>query len=118
MAQNKLSRDLQVWVDARKRFHLSHAHVQMARELGMNPRKLGKINNHDQEPWKTPLPRFIEELYRERFGKPRPELVLSIEQRAHLMNAKRVARKAARRKARALGEARPPADRPPEDHSP
>jgi hypothetical protein len=34
--------------DARRRFHLSH--VQMARELGMNPKKLGKLDNHDQEP--------------------------------------------------------------------
>jgi hypothetical protein len=25
------------WIDARKRYHLSHAPVQMARELGMNP---------------------------------------------------------------------------------
>jgi len=35
----------QAWIDARKRHHLSHAHAQMARELGMNPKKLGKIDN-------------------------------------------------------------------------
>ena len=46
----------------RKRHHLSHAHVQMARELGMNPKKLGKLDNDDQEPWKAPLPQFIEHL--------------------------------------------------------
>ena len=40
---------LQPWIDARRRFHLSHEHVQMARELGMNPKKLGKLDNHDQE---------------------------------------------------------------------
>jgi hypothetical protein len=40
MAPKKLSQDLQDWIEARKRFHLSHAHVQMARELGMNPRNL------------------------------------------------------------------------------
>jgi hypothetical protein len=27
----------QVWIDVRKRYHLSHVHIQMARELGMNP---------------------------------------------------------------------------------
>lgn len=75
----KLPPKFQVWVDARKKFHLSHAHVQMARELGLNPKKLGSIANHDQEKWKTPLPGFIEELYRKRFGKDRPEEVLSIE---------------------------------------
>jgi len=76
----KLPPELQVWVDARKRFHLSPAHVQMARELGMNPKKLGGKANHRQEPWKVPLPQFIEELYFKRFRKERPDNVRSIEQ--------------------------------------
>ena len=37
---------LQAWTVARKRHRLSHPHVQMARELGMNPKKLGKLDNH------------------------------------------------------------------------
>lgn len=78
--QKKLPLELQAWVDARKRFHLSHAHVQMARELGMNPKKLGGIANHRQEPWKLPLPQYIEELYFKRFKKERPDNVRSIEQ--------------------------------------
>lgn len=82
MTKTKLPQDLQRWVEARKRHHLSHAHVQMARELGMNPKKLGKIDNHDQEPWKMPLPQFIEHLYEKRFGRRRPERVLSVEERA------------------------------------
>lgn len=100
MAPKKLSQDLQVWIDARGRFHLSHAHVQMARELGMNPKKLGKLDNHDQEPWKAPLPAFIERLYLKRFGKQRPNVVLSIEERARAKDARRAARKEARRRAR------------------
>lgn len=52
----------QVWIEARKRHGLSHAPVQMARELGMNPKQLGKLDNADQEPWKAPLPEFIEHL--------------------------------------------------------
>ncbi|MEI6175538.1 MAG: hypothetical protein WCS43_01485 [Verrucomicrobiota bacterium] len=75
-----LSPRYQVWVDARNKFRLSHAHIQMARELGLNPKKLGSIANHDQERWKSPLPQFIEELYLERFGKDRPEVVMTIEQ--------------------------------------
>ena len=51
----------------------------MARELGLNPKKLGKLDNHRQEPWKLPLPAFIEQLYRKRFGKDRPDVVLSLE---------------------------------------
>ena len=54
--------------------------IQMARELGLNPKKFGKIANHKQEPWKAPLPVFIEDIYFKRFGKGRPENVKSIEQ--------------------------------------
>jgi hypothetical protein len=32
-----------------------------------------------QEPWKAPLPRFIEQLYLERFGRERPVVVMSVE---------------------------------------
>lgn len=92
----KMPSDLQAWIDARKRHRLSHAHVQMARELGMNPNKLGKIDNHKQEPWKAPLPDFIQELYERRFGRSLPERVLSIEERAAEIAAKKAARKAAR----------------------
>jgi hypothetical protein len=45
----------------------------MARELGLNPRKLGSLANHKQEPWKAPLPHFIEDIYFMRFGRDRPE---------------------------------------------
>jgi hypothetical protein len=68
----KPSQKMQAWIEARKRHHLSHAQVNMARELGMNPAKLGKIDNHEQEPWKLPLPQFIEEFYFKRFGKTAP----------------------------------------------
>ena len=57
--QAQIPTNLQPWIEARRKFHLSHAHVQMARELGMNPKKLGKLDNHGQEPWKLPLREFI-----------------------------------------------------------
>lgn len=110
MAEKKLPQDLQAWVDARRRHHLSHAHVQMARELGMNPKKLGRLDNHDQEPWKAPLPRFIERLYFESFGRRWPEVVTSIEERARAEKAKKAARKEAKRRARAAGDGPPPGE--------
>ena len=55
-AKAKADPKAQAWLEARRRHRLSHAHVQMAREIGLNPKKLGKIDNHDQEPWKLPLP--------------------------------------------------------------
>ena len=78
--KSKYPEKYQKWIDARKRFHLSHAHIQMARELGMNPKKFGKISNYKQQPWKTPLPDYIEEIYFKRFGKERPDVIKSIEQ--------------------------------------
>ena len=87
--QRPIPASLQPWIDARRRFHLSHEHVQMARELGMNPKKLGKLDNHDQEPWKLPLPEFIRKLYSKRFGKERPDAVRSIEEMAVAKQAKK-----------------------------
>lgn len=97
MARKRIPDRLQAWIDARKRHRLSHVHVQMARELGMNPKRLGKIDNADQEPWKLPLPEFIEELYRKRFGKDRPAVVMTIEQRARAEAQKKAERREAKR---------------------
>jgi hypothetical protein len=94
----KTNQQMQEWIDARRRRHLSHSQVQMARELGLNPAKLGKIDNHKQETWKLPLPRFIEHLYFERFGKTTPDNVVSIEERCRVEGAQREARRAARQR--------------------
>ncbi len=93
MVSKRIPERLQGWIEARKRHRLSHAQVQMARELGMNPRKLGKLGNHNQEPWKLPLPAFIEKLYRKRFGKERPAVVRSIEECARLEEQKKAAKR-------------------------
>jgi hypothetical protein len=70
----------QVWIDARRKYHLSHAQIQMARELGLNPKKFGQLDNHQQESWKEPLPSFIETIYFKHFGKVHPDNIKSIEQ--------------------------------------
>ena len=77
------------WIDARKKYHLSHTHIQMAQELGMNPKKFGSLANDRQEPWKLPLPEFIEDCYYKRFKKERPDRVLSIENRVKEVNRKK-----------------------------
>ena len=84
---------LKSWIDARQRFRLSHAHVQMAFELGLNPKKFGKLANHRQEPWKLPLPDFIAKLYFKRFGKTMPDPVRTIEQMAAAVAKKKQAKK-------------------------
>ena len=85
---------LQPWLDARRKFGLSHDHVQMARELGLNPKKLGKFDNCYQEPWKLLLPDFIVQQYRKRYGKDRPDTVRSIEEITAAKRTKKMARKA------------------------
>src|ERR1700738_2175626 len=65
--------DYQKWVQA-------FAQTQMARELGMNPRKLGVLARGRQEPWKLPLPEFIGKCYRKSFGRSEPEHVKSLEE--------------------------------------
>lgn len=72
MPKEHIPEKLKIWMEARKRFHLSHAQVQMARELGLNPKKFGKLANHRQEPWKAPLPQFIEHFNWKRFRRQRP----------------------------------------------
>ena len=84
---------LKPWIEARKKYRLSHAQIQMARELGINPKKLGGMANHEQEKWKLPLPHYIEHLYHKRFGKQLPDDVRPLEVR----DAERRKRKAERK---------------------
>ena len=76
-----ISNKLKPWIEARKKYRLSHAQIQMARELGMNPKKLGGLANHKQEKWKLPLPQYIEHLYQKRYGKQLPNDVRPLEVR-------------------------------------
>ena len=105
---DKKSKKAQEWIVAQRRHRLSNAQVQMARELGINPRSLGGMDNHKQEPWKAPLPVFIEELYWKRFKKERPDQVVSIAERSRRLEEKKKAkreRKALRRAERAAIQA-------------
>lgn len=98
--KKKMPEKLRIWIDARRRFRLSDAHIQMARELGLNPKKFGKLDNRDQEPWKTPLPDFIENLYFKRFGKSGPDHVRSIEDIVRDQVKKKTERKARKQEQR------------------
>ena len=107
MAEDKsfIPNALRPWIEARRRFRLPHGHVQMARELGLNPQKLGKLDNHREEPWKAPLPAFIENLYFKRFGKRKPDHVQSIEEIAAAQRAKKQSKKQAKKGAKSANTA-------------
>ena len=96
---------LEKWMVAQKRHRLSDKQVQMARELGLTPDKLGKIDNHKQEPWKAPLPQFIEHIYFKRFKREEPETVKPLKQILKEMETKKKLqkeKKEERRKQRSL----------------
>jgi hypothetical protein len=65
----------------------------MGRELGLNPKKFGSLANTKQEPWKLPLPEYVEELYFKHFKKNRPDNVRSIEQMVRDYRRKKQERK-------------------------
>jgi hypothetical protein len=91
---------LEKWQAAQKRHRLSDKQVQMGRELGLNPDKLGKIDNHKQETWKTPLPQFIEEIYFKRFKKTVPDVVKSVREQIADEKAKKEWQKKAKEQKR------------------
>jgi hypothetical protein len=82
-----MAKNLEKWIVAQRKHHLTDKHVQMARELGLNPDKLGKIDNNKQEPWKAPLKEFIEDIYLKQFKKLEPDNIRSLKQ--ILQDAKR-----------------------------
>ena len=83
-----------IWIEARRRYHLSDMQIQMARELGLNPHKFGKISNEKQEPWKIPLPQFIEAIYFKRFHREQPVVVQSLEEMIQAQQEKKAEKKA------------------------
>ena len=91
---------LQPWFDARKKLALSHATIQMARELGMNPKKLWRLVPNAQQKWKSSLPDFIADCYQKSHGRRRPENIRTLEnmiddelRRKHARREKKAAKK-------------------------
>ena len=58
----------QAWAEVKKKYRLSAATVEKAMKWGLNSKRLGSLANHKQEPWKEPLPDFIDALYEKRFN--------------------------------------------------
>ena len=69
--KKKISDD--VWGLARTKYHLSSRQIEMAKKLGMNPKKFGSLVPNKSEPWKKPLGQFIEKCYYKRFKKQKTE---------------------------------------------
>lgn len=72
MTKGKKDGKVDPWTIAMSRYRLNTRQIAMARELGMNPKKFGKMAPNRSEPWKAPLGEFIEKCYRKRFKRPEP----------------------------------------------
>lgn len=93
--KNRIPHKFHPWINARKQFRLSDAHIQMARELGLSPKRFAKYADRENQPWKLPLTKFIEAQYLKQFGQERPDEVKTMEEIAAAHVAKRAARKVA-----------------------
>jgi hypothetical protein len=68
MAKKHRADDEAAWTNAKTICRLTARQVEMARVLGMNPRKLPGLRPSPRERWKLPVGEFIEECYRKRLG--------------------------------------------------
>lgn len=68
MAKKHRGHDEPAWRNAKTICRLNARQVEMARALGMNPRKLPGLRPSAQQRWKLPVGAFIEQCYRKRFG--------------------------------------------------
>jgi hypothetical protein len=72
MAKKHRGHGEDAWRNAKKICRLNARQIEMARALGMNPRKLPRLRPAPHERWKLPVGDFIEECYRKRFGENPP----------------------------------------------
>jgi len=63
--KNKNKRDIE-WKEAKKKCRLNTETVQMAKELGLNPKSLIKNIPNKSQSWKKPVYLWIREMYQER----------------------------------------------------
>ncbi len=68
MAKKRRAHDEEAWRNAKKTCRLTARQVEMARVLGMNPKKLPGLRPSPQQRWKLPVGKFIEQRYWRRFG--------------------------------------------------
>jgi hypothetical protein len=104
MGMKETADQLQLWVKVKRQCALTDAHVQMARELGMNPKRLIESESPTQGSTQMPLSRRIEGLYLKRFKKPLPAAVEPLRQLLHDTRARERAEARERRRRKRQAE--------------
>ncbi len=67
----------EAWAHAKRVCRLSARHVEMAKKVGMNPKKLPGLVPSKSQPWKASVGLFIEECYVKRFPAERPTTIVA-----------------------------------------
>ena len=67
---NKVKKD-QLWVEAKSRCRLSNEAVNMAKEMGLNPKSLIKNIPSSAQQWKAPVEEWVRDMYDKRQEKAR-----------------------------------------------
>ena len=104
MRESKTTCRLQKWLEAKRRYALSDAHIQMARELGMNPKRLTAPAGKTDGSSPVPLAQRIEDLYVKRFKHTIPDPVVPLRQLLHEARARERAETRERRRRRRQAE--------------
>ena len=58
-----------LWAEVKHRCRLNMEDIQMAKEMGLNPKNLIKNIPSEREQWKQPVKYWIREMYQEKKGK-------------------------------------------------
>ena len=56
----------ELWAEAKKKCRLGEKEIQMAKELGLNPKSLIKNIPNPREQWKLPVREWIYDMYEDR----------------------------------------------------
>ena len=67
----------EAWAHAKRVCRLSARHVEMAKKVGMNPKKLPGLVPSKSQPWKASVGLFIEACYVKRFPAERPTTIVA-----------------------------------------
>ncbi len=59
----------ELWLEAKRRCKLNDEEIQMAKEMGLNPKSLLKNIPNKNEQWKEPVKIWIRNMYVDRFGR-------------------------------------------------
>jgi len=61
----------ELWLEVKRRCKLNDEEIQMAKEMGLNPKSLIKNIPNKNEQWKTSVKIWVRDMYEDRFGRAR-----------------------------------------------